>query len=113
MNGRAANRHEEDGLYRVFLMLAAMVVLIVRLGLDAQRAPALQSTGSGGPQATADVRTAVNWLLCLTDIAARRLVSLMRADYELMNAVPVHPGREPSPDTAGRGRLDHSYFDTS
>ena len=95
MGWTAANEQREDALLRVFFMLVAMVLLIVRSGLDARGAlNAFPPKGAPGDGAAADYRppssqstlyNAALTLLCAAGVAARRLLAMARAIYELMN----------------------------
>ena len=95
MDWTAANEQREDALLRVFFMLIAMVLLIVRVGLDARGAltafPAKGAPDDGAaaryrpPSPQSTLYHAALTLLCAAHVAVRRLLAMARALYELIN----------------------------
>lgn len=94
MDWTAAKEQREDALRLVFFMLVAMVLLIVRAGLDARGAStAFPPKGAPNDAAATDYPAesslsasyhAALTLLCAAQVAGR-LLAITRAIYELMN----------------------------
>lgn len=126
MDVRAAQQHREDAHFRVFMMLIALVLMTIRARSDARSVspslthrllhasvPGYRPTTSVAQLHVLPFQTAVAALFAAAELAARRLISTMRADYELMKLAPARPLAQSKPQAGDRSHPDSKRLDSS
>ncbi|MGE0280701.1 MAG: hypothetical protein AB7P20_08820 [Rhizobiaceae bacterium] len=125
MDWRAANEHQQEVRWRVFLMFVVMAVLVIRTGLVSRGMIAVLpiksvpqddvSAVNDQPPSTspADLQQATLVLLCLAEAAGRLVIVKERAVWDLMNQPLLQPAQEQPSDVDNLCECQAQCLDTS